>query len=69
MGAKPGDGDHAAVDNQHHDGVVQSQAAFRLDKEPVQVFRRGLELVVLVVLPHKGLHHPDGGDVLLDAGV
>ena len=28
-----------------------------------------MELLVLILLPDEGLHHPDGGDVLLDAGV
>ena len=69
LGAEPGQGDHAAVDHQQHHRVVQGQDALGFHEEAVEGVGGFLELLVLILLPDEGLHHPDGGDVLLDAGV
>ncbi len=69
MGAEPGQVQDAAVDHQHHDGVVEGQPALGFDKKPVELFGRLLELFVLIVLPDEGFDHPDGRDVLLHRGV
>ena len=67
--AQPRGGENAEVHRQHHGGVVEGQQALGLDEHLIQVAGGLGELAVLVALPHEGLHHTDGGDVLLDAGV
>ena len=69
LGAEPGQGDDTAIDHQHHHRVVQGQDALGFHEEAVEGVGGLLKLLVLIVLPDEGLHHPDGGDVLLDAGV
>ena len=67
--AQPAQRHHRAVDGQHHDGTVESDDAFRLDEQVVDVRRRFAELLVLEVLTHKRFDDADAGDVLLHGGV
>ena len=67
--AQPRQGEHAAENRRHHNGVVQRHIGFRLDKHPIDRFRRFGKLGALIVLAHEGLDHADGADVLLHAGV
>ena len=67
--SKPGDGDDAGIDHQVHHGVVECHQAFGADIEFVKPFGGVQELVVLIVFPDEGFHHPHAGDVLLHAAV
>ena len=69
VGAEPGQGQVAAVDGQQHGGVVEAEAAFRLDELLVKVLAGLGVFFVLVLLADKALDHADGGDVLLHRGV
>ena len=69
VGAQPGHHDNAEIDRDHHGRAVEGQQALGLDRQIIEAFRRLCELAVLIALPHKGLDHPDGGHVLLHAGV
>ena len=69
VGAQPGHHNDAEIDRHHHGRVVEGQQALSLDEQIVQVLGGPGELLVLIVLPDKGLDHPNGGDILLDAGV
>ena len=63
--AKPGEGDHTTVYHQHHHRVVDSLQRLGLDEQSVEGIGRLLEFLILEVLPHESLHHPDGRDILL----
>ena len=69
VGALPADEQDAGVDGQLHQGHHQHHAALGLHKQVVQVAGGRLELGVLKLFAHIGLHHADGGDVFLHAGV
>ena len=69
LGTEPRQGDDAAIDHQHHDGVVEGLQTLGLDKQLIQGFRCLTELLLLEVLPDKSLHHADGGDILLHGAV
>ena len=65
MGAEPGQGQVAAVDGQQHGGVVEAEAAFRLDELLVKVLAGLGVFFVLVLLADKALDHPDAAKILL----
>ena len=69
VGAQPGHHDDAEVHGDHHGRAVEGQQALGLDRQVVQIPGGLGEFLVLKALPDEGLHHPDGGYVLLNAGV
>ena len=69
MSAQPADKQDAGVNRKVHQGEGPGEDLFRGEEPPVDVLGGSAELVVFVILPDVSLHHPDGGDVFLDAGV
>ena len=66
---EPGNRNNTAVDDKHHNRQVQRLELLRADKQLVEPCCCFAELFVLIVLPDKGFHHTDGGNILLNAGV
>ena len=69
LAAEPEDGDDAAVHRDLHDGHQGDDDALRLDGLVHQAVVGFPELLLFVLRAHEGLHHPDGDEVLLHAGV
>ena len=65
MRAHPGDGDHAGVHAQLHNGAVEGQRMLRLAEIPVDGAGDSGEFLNLLLLPDEALHHPDAVDILL----
>ena len=63
----PRQGDDAAIHHHVHHRVVPGHQRLCPHKQPIQSLGSTRKLLVLVVLAHKCLHHPDGGHVLLHA--
>ena len=49
--------------------MVQGLQTLRLHKQLIQSLSSLTELLVLIILSHKGLHHTDGRDILLNGTV
>ena len=67
--AEPAQCDVAAVHCHQHSGVIEAQAAFRVDELLVQTLAGGGVFFVLKTLAHEAFDHADGRDVLLHRGV
>ena len=67
--AEPTQRDVAAVHRHQHGGVIEAQAAFRVDELLIQALAGGGVFFVLEALAHKALDHADGRDILLHRGV
>ena len=63
---KPRQGDDATIHYHHHHWMVQRHQALGAHKEAVERPCCLAEFLVLKVLAHKRLHHPDCRDILLD---
>ena len=69
MRALPADEQDAGIDGQLHQGHDDQHAALSLHEQVVQVAGSRLELGAFEFFAHIGLHHANGGDVFLHAGV
>ena len=69
LGAEPAQGDVAAVNGGEHGGVIEAQAALRVDELVVQALAGLGVLLVFKALADKALDHADGRNVLLHGGV
>ena len=69
LGTQPAQGNVAAVNGGEHGGVIEAQAAFRVDELLVQTLAGGGVFFVLKTLAHEAFDHADGRDVLLHRGV
>ena len=65
VGADPGHGDHAGIHTDLHQRHIEGQDALRLGEVHVDLLGDLAELLYFMVLPNKGLHHPDAQQVLL----
>ena len=63
--AEPHDGDDGAVNHQHHHRHIDDHHAEGPHGAFFQIAVALGELLLLMVLPDEGLHHPDAGEVLL----
>ena len=63
--AQPGNEQDAGINGALHEGVVEGENFFRPQQKVLHVEGGLAELLALEILPHIGLDHPDGGDVLL----
>ena len=61
LGAEPGKSNDTSIDDQHHDGIVPCQVAFRFDKEAVEFLHRFSELAVFVIFPDICLYNSNCG--------
>ena len=64
-GSDPADQNDAAVHGEGHHRAVPGHHALRLTEDPVDALTGLLKFLVLVVLPHIGLHYPDRGHIFL----
>ena len=69
LGSKPGYGDDAEVNCDHHGRVIERQKALCFHRKIVKHFGRSGEFFVFIIFTHECLDHADGGDVFLHAGV
>ena len=69
MRAPPAQGDDATVDDEVHHRAVQGHQRLRLEIHCIEAEGSFVELGHFVVLPHEGLHHADGIDILLHHAV
>ena len=65
MGAQPGHGQNTRIDAQLHERHVEGDELFRLGKVHIDLLGDLPEFFLLVLLTHKGLHHPDAKQVFL----
>ena len=69
MGTEPRECHDAAIDHEHHNGMVDGLQGLGLDEEAVKCLGSLAEFRILEILANKGLHHTDGRDVLLHGAV
>ena len=69
VGAEAHDENHDGVEAELHQRVVEREDALGLREVALDVGRRAVELLHLVVLTHEGLHDAHAVDVLLDGVV
>ena len=69
MSTKPGERHNTAIDDHHHNGVIDGLKRLCLHKKFVERFSCMAKLCVLKILTHKGLHYTDGSYILLHSSV
>ena len=69
LGTEPAQCDNASVHHQHHHRAVDGDGLLSLHEQAIHIFRSLVELLLLVVFPNEGLHHTNGRNVFLHAGV
>ncbi len=67
VGPHPADQKDTGVNGEIHHRPVPGHNPFRLAEYLVDIVAGSFKFPNLVLLPHIGLHHPDGGHVFLDA--
>ena len=67
VGTEPRQGNHTAIDHHIHNRMVPCHESLSLDKQTIESLGGTSKLLVLVILTHKGLYHPDGRHILLHA--